>query len=81
MKTMEKKGGKTLLMMLIACFVTLVFSSLSSTKSTSEQSLGIRKVSMCHFGKVIKVDQSAVQSHLDHGDRVGVCEPNPPIDL
>ncbi|GAA3571400.1 hypothetical protein GCM10022395_21130 [Snuella lapsa] len=31
------------------------------------------KVQLCHNGKIICVASSAVQSHLDHGDRLGSC--------
>ncbi|SHG14351.1 ABC-type hemin transport system, substrate-binding protein [Flavobacterium fluvii] len=32
------------------------------------------RVMVCHNGKVICVAQSAVQAHLDHGDKLGSCD-------
>ena len=32
------------------------------------------KVTICHKGKTIKVDESAVAAHLAHGDTLGACE-------
>jgi len=34
-----------------------------------------RKIMLCHNGKEICVDENAVQSHLDHGDKLGSCNP------
>ena len=31
------------------------------------------KVTLCHNGNTISVDQSSVQAHLDHGDSLGAC--------
>lgn len=30
-------------------------------------------VTICHYGSTIEVDETAVQSHLDHGDALGEC--------
>ena len=31
------------------------------------------KVSVCHRGKTLRVDGSAVRAHLNHGDTRGAC--------
>lgn len=31
------------------------------------------KVAVCHKGKTIYVDESAVNAHLGHGDYLGTC--------
>lgn len=33
------------------------------------------KVTMCHNGNTIEVDESAVGAHLNHGDTLGSCPP------
>ena len=32
------------------------------------------KVTICHNGNTIQVDDNAVQAHLNHGDTEGACE-------
>ncbi len=32
------------------------------------------KVAICHKGKTIHVDDSAVKAHLKHGDYIGYCK-------
>lgn len=34
---------------------------------------GPHKVAICHKGKTIHVDESAVKAHLKHGDYMGIC--------
>ncbi len=34
---------------------------------------GIDKVAICHKGKTIYVNESAVKAHLRHGDYLGIC--------
>jgi hypothetical protein len=31
------------------------------------------KVQICHKGQILEVNQSALQAHLDHGDKIGPC--------
>ncbi|MEN8250352.1 MAG: hypothetical protein ABFS32_15570 [Bacteroidota bacterium] len=41
------------------------------------------KITICHDGQTIKVDQASLQTHLDHGDYVGACKTGgeqPPVD-
>ncbi|MCL5992138.1 MAG: hypothetical protein M1419_08565, partial [Bacteroidetes bacterium] len=37
---------------------------------------GEHKVKICHNGKTICIDTHSVQEHLNHGDRLGDCNPN-----
>jgi hypothetical protein len=34
---------------------------------------GIDKVAICHKGKTIYINKSAVKAHLRHGDYMGIC--------
>jgi hypothetical protein len=36
-----------------------------------------RKVSICHKGNTLEVDESALQAHLNHGDTMGPCQISP----
>ena len=53
-------------------------TSASITINTLDVSCGNNtdKVQICHNGKIICVASSAVQAHLDHGDRLGTCSAN-----
>jgi len=37
-----------------------------------------QKVTVCHNGKEISIAQSALTTHLNHGDTEGTCPPSPP---
>ena len=38
------------------------------------------KVEVCHKGKTVRVSEHAVQAHLAHGDTMGPCEVEPPVE-
>lgn len=37
------------------------------------------KVTICHEGNTIEVNESAVPAHLAHGDTLGACEESKPV--
>ena len=39
---------------------------------------GGHKVTLCHKGHTLSVSHSAVDAHLNHGDKLGACAPAPP---
>lgn len=80
MKTQEKGGFRTLLQILIPCFVALLFSSASPSKKVLIDLPIHNLVTMCHFGKTIRVDETSVKIHLAHGDGIGRCGQAPPVD-
>jgi len=45
----------------------------SLSNSSSAQYQYGRKVTLCHNGNTILVDQSSVSMHLAHGDTIGAC--------
>jgi hypothetical protein len=45
----------------------------TTTTTTSTTTPAPKKVQMCHNGRTIMVDQSAVAMHLAHGDTLGRC--------
>ena len=49
---------------------TTTTTSTTSTTTTPAP----KKVAMCHQGRTIMVDQSAVEAHLAHGDTMGPCQ-------
>ena len=59
--------------------VTTTTTSVATTTTTSAATTTTtttpapRKVAMCHDGKTIMVDASAVPAHLAHGDTLGPC--------
>lgn len=81
MKTTAEKNRRTVWLMLMTFVMLLLFSSTSFTKNaTSTQLPGNRLILMCHFGRMIRVDQDAVKYHLSHGDKIGVCDPATPFE-
>ncbi len=52
----------------------LASSSLSQATVRSFETVIGEKVTLCHRGKTIRVDKSAVAAHLAHGDSLGECE-------
>lgn len=73
MKTIEKRSSRTLLAIVVTCFVTLLFSSASPIKKSDERPFIRRFVIICHQGKTMRVDEQDVKSHLLHGDGLGRC--------
>ena len=54
-------AGLALMLLLDGCTARLVPSGTGSRSA------------VCHEGRTIEVDRSAVQIHLDHGDYAGPC--------
>lgn len=74
------KGARAFLMVFITGFMLLMFSSTSFTTNAHAQTPGSRLITLCHFGRIIQVDQKAVSYHLLHGDKIGICGPATPIN-
>ncbi len=55
-------------------FVFFVMSVSALTLFASVAPRKAEKITICHKGKTIKVDESAVAAHLAHGDTLGACE-------
>ncbi len=55
----------------IFAIATILFLGCAVIK---ERPNGSNKVPICHKGKTIYVDESAVDAHLGHGDYIGVCK-------
>jgi hypothetical protein len=68
-----KKATKTYLIILLIFGLSSSFTLLHNTKSLRFDMAGRDKVTLCHKGKTIKVDESAVSAHLAHGDTIGAC--------
>lgn len=62
MKTQPKKTALLLACCISACFL---FASVSAPH--------FAKVTLCHKGKTLKVDEIMVSAHLAHGDTLGAC--------
>jgi len=52
----------------------LVMSASVITAITAFAPSKAEKITLCHKGKTIKVDESAVAAHLAHGDTLGACD-------
>jgi len=52
---------------------TTTTTAVPTTTTTTTTTPAPRKVAVCHRGKTIMVDASAVDQHLAHGDSLGPC--------
>ncbi len=77
MKTQEKRSVATLLKISVLFFVCLLLSSASSSKKSSMM-LPEHKYLVCHFGQTLLVGETALKTHLGHGDGLGRCAQTPP---
>ncbi len=48
----------------------------TTTTTTTPAPKKPHKVTICHKGRTIEVDEHAVQAHLRHGDTLGPCRPS-----
>ena len=50
---------------------------LASAQANGPDSGNSRKVTVCHKGHAIQIDEHALKAHLAHGDTEGPCEITP----
>lgn len=68
---MKKRITAATAVLLISAIAVISFAFNSPTSQTERAARD--KVTLCHKGKTIKVDESAVAAHLAHGDSMGAC--------
>lgn len=69
-KTMKNQPKTFLFLFVMSVSAITLFASVSSSKADKKA----EKVTLCHKGKTIKIDESAVAAHLAHGDTLGACD-------
>lgn len=80
MRTTKNKVANALFMTLLVSFMVFLFSATVHSKTFASKSIKSKLVTICHKGKTIRVDQSAVNAHLKHGDGLGSCAVTLPGD-
>ena len=79
MKTQEKQSVPALLKISVLCFVCLLLSSSSFSKKTEPTLLDGKIYIVCHFGRTLIISgNTALKTHLGHGDGLGRCGEAPP---
>ena len=66
------KGARVFFMMLVLGLLTMSPST-SSNSNAHAQTPGTRLITICHFGRTIRVDFTSLKYHLAHGDKIGSC--------
>lgn len=74
---MKSNHLKLLLSLLALACVSGVPSSYSSVDAPEDPKKPRPKVTLCHRGQTIEVDEKAAQKHLAHGDTLGPCQITP----
>ena len=65
------------LTIIVSAVVSLsMFTALTAVATTNIQTVeGSQKVTICHNGHEITVNEEAVAKHIAHGDTIGPCTP------
>jgi len=75
---MKLKCSKTILALLIPISTSVVPSGYSTSDDKAPDPLKPRpKVTLCHKGQTIEVDEKAAEKHVAHGDTLGPCQISP----
>ncbi len=68
---MLKRGLKICSLLLLIPFIV---SAQKGNKDKDPPEKQWKKLTICHKGETIEINESALQAHLNHGDAVGPCE-------
>lgn len=70
---MKNQPKFSFFLLALSAGVLLTSLSIAKTDTDCRNATKAEKVTLCHKGKTIKVDQVAVAAHLAHGDELGAC--------
>jgi len=75
---MKLKCSKTMLALLILISASLVpFGYSTSDDKAPDPQRPRLKVTLCHKGQTIEVDEKSAEKHVAHGDTLGPCQISP----
>lgn len=74
MKTIAQKGGMIARALLLGLGIMLLISAAPQKEIKQDQN---SLITICHFGRTIRVDRAAVTWHTAHGDYMGSCIESP----